>query len=141
VVHTLADAFEVSVDAPALNRLLYLAPHHIAEMSSGGMSIGNHTRSHPFRAGSLTAAALQDEIGSAQEVLAALTGSRPTAFAYPFGSPGESWSTVVTVLRDNGLECAVTGAHGCNESGTDLFRLARCGRRSSSVGNVAGAPG
>lgn len=52
-----------------------------------GMELGGHTRTHPALAGIAEPAALRDEIQGCADDLARETGSRPQAFAYPFGIP------------------------------------------------------
>lgn len=61
------------LDWPALERL-----------AASGVSLGAHTRTHPDLT-ALGPAALHDEIDGSADVLHSRTGTRPTAFAYPYG--------------------------------------------------------
>ena len=52
-----------------------------------GIEIGAHTRRHRDLA-AVTGAALEDEVAGCVERIAAELGTRPTSFAYPYGSVG-----------------------------------------------------
>jgi peptidoglycan/xylan/chitin deacetylase (PgdA/CDA1 family) len=53
----------------------------------GGLEIGAHTRRHRDLA-TIAGAALEDEVSGCVERIAGELGTRPTSFAYPYGSVG-----------------------------------------------------
>jgi peptidoglycan/xylan/chitin deacetylase (PgdA/CDA1 family) len=57
----------------------------IGRLAEGGVALGSHTRTHPRLTG-LRGAALAEEVAGSAERIAAMTGRRPVAFAYPYGS-------------------------------------------------------
>ena len=57
----------------------------IGRAAHDGVSLGAHSRTHPDLRRA-TDARLQDEIHGSAEDIAARTGQRPTAFAYPYGA-------------------------------------------------------
>jgi peptidoglycan/xylan/chitin deacetylase (PgdA/CDA1 family) len=65
---------------------------------------GSHTRTHPWLS-DLNPAEQMDEIGGSVDRLEALTGSRPSTFAYPYGMWSEQSRDLV---RAAGFGCACT---------------------------------
>lgn len=62
----------------------FLTRKDVRALAASGHRIGNHTASHAWL-GKLPAPARFLEVAEAQDTLAQLTGTLPTAFAYPFG--------------------------------------------------------
>jgi peptidoglycan/xylan/chitin deacetylase (PgdA/CDA1 family) len=65
----------------------------IARLAERGITIGAHTRTHP-RLTTLPVAAQREEIAGSVERIAAETGRRPEAFAYPYGSVSDEVAAV-----------------------------------------------
>ncbi|MEP7344038.1 MAG: polysaccharide deacetylase family protein [Gemmatimonadaceae bacterium] len=63
---------------------------------AGGLEIGAHSRRHRDLA-AVAGAALEDEVAGCVERIAAELGSRPSSFAYPYGSVG---ADAVIAVRD-----------------------------------------
>jgi peptidoglycan/xylan/chitin deacetylase (PgdA/CDA1 family) len=108
-----------AIEAPATDR-----PLTVDELRdlAGHITLGAHTRTHR----SLRHAAPADqraEVEGSRDDLERWTGRRPTAFAYPFGIPGEAWdATSRAAVRDAGFTCAVQIGPG---RGGDPFAVPR----------------
>ena len=70
-------------------------------------SLGAHTISHPSLA-HLDEAAMRTEISASIDRVAAITGERPTTFAYPYGSTCAAGPREHEAARQAGLTLAVT---------------------------------
>ena len=57
----------------------------LGRLAEEGVTLGAHSRTHPDLRGT-DDAALEDELAGSAEVIAARTGRRPEAFAYPYGA-------------------------------------------------------
>ena len=66
----------------------------IKMLSAQGVTIGNHSESHPHLE-QLSPAAIKHEIVSAQQTLIQETGKTPTLFAYPYGEYSRATQKVV----------------------------------------------
>jgi peptidoglycan/xylan/chitin deacetylase (PgdA/CDA1 family) len=110
----------VGVDAEELarNARVYLDWNEIEEMSSAGITFGNHTGSHPPLA-ALSAETCREEISRAAKVIARLPGGTPT-LAYPFGTTDETTRQIALEL---GNRCLLE-VHGVN-SPFDPTRIGR----------------
>lgn len=73
--------------------------------------IGAHTITHPSLA-RLGPAAAREEMLRSAEMIAAVTGRRPLAFAYPYGSPADACAREFAIARDLGFTVAVTTRPG-----------------------------
>ncbi|MEO5656424.1 MAG: glycosyltransferase [Nitrospiria bacterium] len=100
---------------------LMLTWDQVREMVRGGMSLGAHTINHVFLDAIDEPEGLA-EIGGSLDRIAAETGVRPVAFAYPKGRTHErirSW------LTRCGVEMAVTTDAGVNRLDTDPLAFKR----------------
>lgn len=102
-----------------------LSAADLSQLGDGGLvEIGAHSANHP------TLSALpfwiqKEEIDSSKARVEALTGRRASAFAYPFGTPGDYTASTVDLVRDAGFACACVATPGRVEPGEDLLRLPR----------------
>jgi peptidoglycan/xylan/chitin deacetylase (PgdA/CDA1 family) len=99
----------------------YLTSEDVRLLSSLGMTVGNHTVSHP----ELDRLSLQEtalEIVSAHSRLAGLLPAPPRHFAFPEGIVAPAADEP---LRSLGYRTAATMRRGRNHRGTDCFRLRR----------------
>jgi peptidoglycan/xylan/chitin deacetylase (PgdA/CDA1 family) len=98
-----------------------LSASQLQGLASAGMEIGSHTVDHiPLTSANPSAARLQLTRSAAQ--IAAVTGHRPTTFAYPFGGLDPLDQTLV---RETGYAMAFTVVHGCRMSWPTRFAAPR----------------
>jgi peptidoglycan/xylan/chitin deacetylase (PgdA/CDA1 family) len=85
-------------------------PLTVDELVALPWALGAHTRDHPsLRA--LSPDEQRAQIERSRDDLAAWTGTRPTAFSYPFGSPGGDFdATTERLVREAGFTEIVTTA-------------------------------
>ncbi len=89
-----------------------LSASQLQGLASAGMEIGSHTVDHvPLNSAIPSAARLQLTRSAAQ--IAAVTGQRPTTFAYPFGGLDPFDQKLV---QETGYAMAFTEAEGCRMS-------------------------
>lgn len=89
-----------------------LTASQLQRLASAGMEIGSHTVDHvPLNTAIPSAARLQLTRSAAQ--IAAVTGERPTTFAYPFGGVDPLDQALV---RETGYAMAFTEVYGCRMS-------------------------
>jgi peptidoglycan/xylan/chitin deacetylase (PgdA/CDA1 family) len=81
----------------------------LRRMASAGMEIGSHTVGHVRLTSTIPSNALLELTDSAARI-AAVTGQRPTTFAYPFGGVDPLRQELV---REAGYALAFTEADGC----------------------------
>src|SRR5258708_21065626 len=55
----------------------------LAQLARDGHELGNHSHTHPYELARLDRAAIDDEVGRAHDVIAALAGSAPVGFRAP----------------------------------------------------------
>ncbi|MDR3571003.1 MAG: polysaccharide deacetylase family protein [Candidatus Pacebacteria bacterium] len=75
----------------------------LRELAASGMSIGDHTKSHPFLTKIVNPAKLWDEINGSKIILQEQLGIQVTTFAYPFGQYNDA---IISTLRAAGFEGA-----------------------------------
>lgn len=98
-----------------------LTREDVRSLSALGMTVGNHTASHP-ELDQLAPSEIRREIVSAHGRLAELLPVPPQHFAFPEGCVAPAADEVLAAL---GYRTAVTTQHGRNNRGTDRFRLRR----------------
>lgn len=104
-------------------------PRQVRELASRGVEFGSHALTHPWLA-SLDRAGKIREIGDSVGRCQALTGVRPTTFAYPYGNfDGESEQ----IVAESGFSCACTTEGRPVTPESRAFALSRIG-----VGNCTG---
>ncbi|MDP4032964.1 MAG: polysaccharide deacetylase family protein [Pseudorhodobacter sp.] len=126
-----AAEIELLLDVPEVVAHPDTSPHamlspddiHLAQ-DSGLISFGAHTVTHPLLS-ALDDTRLADEIIGSVDTLAALTGQPCTNFAYPNGRDCDYDDRAVALLRNCGIDAAVSTTNGPNYSGADLMRLRR----------------
>ena len=69
---------------PRVPTLPLLGWDALGRLAEQGIRLGAHTRTHP-RLTTVSAGALEDELGGAAETIRRETGRDPTTFAYPYG--------------------------------------------------------
>lgn len=118
-----------------------LSWEEVKEMaSSGWVSLGSHTASHPI----LTRCSyetMRREILYSKETIEKQTGFPCVTFAYPNGQPGDFDYRTRSLLQELGYACGLTTVEGWNGLESDLFELKRFGTSSDFlqfVMNVSG---
>jgi hypothetical protein len=131
-----ADALADLVAQP-LPANLMMRRDDLRQLIDRGMDVGGHTRSHPILS-RLHAAHAEEEIAGGLDDLAAITGRRPTLFAYPNGRRGLDYGDrEVGILRQLGLAAALVTNRGIVTAASDLLqapRLTPLHRRSGRFG-------
>jgi peptidoglycan/xylan/chitin deacetylase (PgdA/CDA1 family) len=98
-----------------------LTADHVRALVSAGMEIGDHTVDHLGLAG-LPLAKMRFEVETSALAIEALTGARPTTFAYPFGSDDPA---VAAEVARAGFALAVTSVEGVGESAWNRYTVPR----------------
>ena len=97
----------------------------VRQLAAAGMEVGAHTCTHPI----LRVLSDQDaarEIRDSRDALAAITGKRIRAFAYPNGRLDDDYTTRDRALvADNGFDLAVSTQAGAASAASDPFQLPR----------------
>jgi peptidoglycan/xylan/chitin deacetylase (PgdA/CDA1 family) len=107
-------------EVPGIPTLPLLGWDQLAKLASEGVTLGAHTRTHPDLR-SLSGAALEDEVAGSAERIAAATGRRPDAFAYPYGN----WNAAVVASAARSYRLAVTTEYRPLGSHEDPHRMPR----------------
>lgn len=102
------------------------------------VTIGGHTRSHPYLS-RLSRAQAEDEILGSKARLEEMLGAPVRHFAYPFGSPDSFTQETVEILRAGGFLSAVATRRSPCRPGADMFALPRILFDGSSSGRVLAA--
>lgn len=104
---------------------LMMSRAEVRALHDAGMAIGAHTRNHPILRG-LNRAGVVTEIEDNCRDLQAITGSRPSLFAYPNGRPGVDYDDATRdVVKDLGFQAAVSTAWRAARTGDDPLQLPR----------------
>jgi peptidoglycan/xylan/chitin deacetylase (PgdA/CDA1 family) len=98
----------------------WLTWEQLAEMSRAGMTIGSHTRYHPWITKMTDAGELQREIAGSREQLQTKLGITVEFFAYPFGVHTPA---VAAVVRESGYRAARAYPGGVVNTRCDLWTL------------------
>ncbi len=109
------------------------------------VEIGAHSASHANLA-RLPVESARREISASKEALEAAWGQPVTSFAYPFGQKSTYNQETISLLKQTGFTCAVTGIEGKTNINADLFQLRRVPIQGDDswpvfVGKVAGISG
>jgi peptidoglycan/xylan/chitin deacetylase (PgdA/CDA1 family) len=89
----------------------------LREMQAAGMSVGSHSRTHPYLSRST---ALTAELTGSRAAIERQLGTAPEFFAYPFGEKG---ARLTTAVRDAGYLGARGFGGGAWNSRDDLWNL------------------
>lgn len=107
-------------DAPGIPTMPLLGWDALGSLVAEGVTLGAHSRTHPDLR-RLGRTALEDEVAGSAERIAAETGQRPEAFAYPYGRV--SGAAVAVAARVYRLAC--TTEHRALTTREDPLRLPR----------------
>lgn len=104
---------------------LMLTSDEVRGLHREGFEIGAHTVNHPILA-RVTLDEARREISDGAAQLEAITGQRPTLFAYPNGRPGRDFGPEhASMVKEAGFSHALTTQSGISRSDSDPFSLPR----------------
>ncbi len=104
----------------AIDHKGFLTWQQVKEMDSAGMTIGGHTKSHPYLKQVTDTALLEDEIIGGKRVLEDHLGNSITLFAYPFGYYND---TIIGIVKKAGYKTARSTYKGTYHTLQDLYKL------------------
>lgn len=103
-----------------INHEHFLTWSQIREMDNAGMTIGGHTRTHPFLPSITDKADLENEIINGKKIAETKLGHPIQIFAYPFGNYNDQ---IITVVKKAGYVAARSAYKGIYNSRKDLYKL------------------
>lgn len=92
----------------------------IKELDAAGMTIGGHTKTHPYLTKITDPQKLTNEISGGKKIIEEHLGKTIQTFAYPFGFYN---NTVVQAVKDAGYRIGRTSSAGINHTQKDLLTL------------------
>lgn len=105
----------------SIGRKHFLTWPEIKKLVDAGMTIGDHSKSHPYLYKITNENKLREEIVESKKILESNLGKKIDIFAYPFGHYNEE---IITILKKNGFRAARTdGYWGVFHTSSDLFTL------------------
>jgi peptidoglycan/xylan/chitin deacetylase (PgdA/CDA1 family) len=119
----LEEHHEVSLPDP---RTLFVSVDEVKMLANTGAIIGGHTHRHPILS-RLSVEEQKFEVEENAKLIHMLTGTRPTAFAYPNGTPLDFNATTMAIMRRTGIRIAVTTNSKYLSARDDPLALPRIG--------------
>lgn len=107
---------------PEMNRLLCW--EEIRSLHDFGILVGAHSLTHR-RLSHLSEAEQRTEIIGSIRLIEEQLGRRVEAFAYPFGSAWDYDDVSLRIVRESGVDFALSNRYGCNAPGADRWNLRR----------------
>ncbi len=105
----------------AIGKRHFVTWQQVKEMAKAGMTIGAHTKSHPYLISiSADTARLRDEIIGGKKVLEEHLGAPVKFFAYPFGHYND---VILSVIREAGFKAVRSTYPGVYQSNNDIYTL------------------
>jgi len=104
----------------AMGHREYLSWSQVQTLLEAGMTIGSHTRSHPYLAQITDQTKLEDEIAGSKQIIEAHTGTTTNEFAYPFSSYS---TTTIALVKKAGYKSARAFSLGVLHTRNDLYTL------------------
>lgn len=98
----------------------FLTWDNLHALVAAGMTIGDHTRSHPYLTSITSTTTLRSEIEGSQKILKERLGVPVNEFAYPFGQYNP---TIVSIVREAGYSAARGDYYTGEQSADRLFEL------------------
>lgn len=98
----------------------FLTWDNLRALEAGGMTIGDHTRSHPYLANITSTSTLRDEIEGSRQLLERKLGVPINEFAYPFGQYN---ATIVSLVEKAGYKSARGDFYSGKQFASRLFTL------------------
>lgn len=107
----------------------FMSWDEIREMDTAGMTIGGHTRTHPYLTKITDPQILEKEISGGKEVIESHIGHKIEVFAYPFGLYN---ATTTKAVRKAGYRIARTSKPGLWHTNKSLIELTALYDQNSS---------
>ncbi|MDP3772099.1 MAG: polysaccharide deacetylase family protein [bacterium] len=104
----------------AIGHKNYLSWDNLHELEDAGMTIADHTRSHPYLFKITDAAQLRDEIIESKKVLEDHLDRPVSLFAFPFGYDNPA---ALHFIKEARYTAARMGAYGIDHTSEGLYRL------------------
>lgn len=98
----------------------YMTTAELREMAAAGMTIGGHSRSHPYLGKITDQAALEKEIVQSKKVIEDVIGARVDFFAYPFGQYNDH---IIEMVKSAGYKAARGLGFGAIQSQSNIYTL------------------
>ncbi len=121
----IADELSVNTPSAPIRKYAPMTWENIRELSSSGIAIGAHTRTHPVLS-TLTREQAADEIAGSKTDIEKITGEVVHDFCYPNGAHKDYTKETSAIVKDSGYNNAVVSYHD-NRSITDVYALRRYG--------------
>lgn len=104
----------------AIGRAHFMTWDQLKEMDAAGMTIGGHTKTHPYLTQITDPKELEQEIGGGKKIIEEHLGKTIRYFAYPFGLYND---TTAQAVRDAGYRIGRTSSLGMSHTEESLFRM------------------
>lgn len=104
----------------AIDHKNFLSWEQIKELDRSGMTIANHTKSHPYLLKIKDRNTLTDEILGSKKILEERLGKPVEFFAYPFGYFNDF---IISIVKESGFKAARSSKKGTYHTKNDLFTL------------------
>lgn len=114
----------------AIGHKNFLTWDQIKEMDTAGMSIGGHTRTHPYLTKITDPTLLKKEIAGGKQVIEEHLGHTIDTFAYPFGMYN---ATTTRAVSDAGYRIARTSKPGLWHTSKDLLEITAIYDQNSDI--------
>lgn len=108
----------------------FLSWDQIKEMDSAGMTIGGHTKTHPYLTKITDSVALEKEIRGGKKIIEEHLGHSIETFAYPFGLYN---ATTTEAVRNAGYRIARTSKPGLWHTDKSLLELTALYDQNSNI--------
>jgi len=114
----------------AIGRPDFVSWEDLKVMRDAGMTIGSHSRSHPYLTRIASTTTLQNEIRGSRRILEEHLGIPITEFAYPFGRYN---ADIVTMVKEAGYRSARGDFESGKQSLDRLFELSALNAPTTTV--------
>lgn len=104
----------------AIDRKSFLTWDQIKTMDAGGMTVGGHTRTHPFLPDITDPVVLRREIIGGKSVVENRIGHAIGLFAYPYGHYNDQ---IIGIVKEAGYKAARSTYRGTHHTRGDLYTL------------------
>lgn len=104
----------------AIDHEYFLTSNQIKEMDNAGMTIGGHTRTHPYLPSITDEADLENEIINGKKITENKLEHPIQIFAYPFGHYNDQ---IISVVKKAGYVAARSAYGGVYNSREDIYKL------------------
>lgn len=104
----------------AIGHKHFLTWQQVKDLKAAGMTIGSHTKSHPYLIKIITKQKLMEEIADSKKIIEEHLGDKIDFFAYPFGHYNNQ---IINVVKEAGYQAARGIYKGTYHTKDELFTL------------------